>query len=1006
MRMLDSLDDGIRTIADPALNSLFERPSRFGVPSDWYVHLPFAAWIVPACRPRVLVELGTHAGVAYAGLCDAVLRHGLPTRCFAVDTWRGEQHADDYAEAVFVDFRDFHDRHYAGFSTILRTPFDEARLQMSPGSVDLLHIDGPLDYDAARRNLEAWRPLLSDRSVVLIDKTQVRSGNAGVWRLWDELRQQFPGFEFLHGRGLGVLAVGRNAPQSIAALCALSDETVIATIRRRFALLGERWQADTALLLLEQETAKNSQRRRELRAGLREARARVKTLEDLVGDLEPLRQKASVLAAEKERILSSTSWRLTQPIRTFGELIPVPIRRKLLALARLMAKPSTLLRGRTSMRRGSPGPGDTPPRPAARRVVIVSGEAHTPGHTYRVLHLAEAAKRVGYDAIWMDVNGADRRIAEISGASVVVMWRTIWTHTVVRIVDSARATGAKIVFDIDDLLFRPELAAAAVIDAIRSEDLDPDDVRDHFAKSLQVLNAADMCCCTTTELARHVRSYAKTAFVLPNGFDVNNHAMSRLAVRRRRVAPGDGLVRIGYAAGSRTHQRDFAQAAGALAKVLQENPGCRLVLFETSDASLTLLDIEEFSPLNRLTEQIEWRAMVPLDQLPLELARFDINIAPLQFGNPFCEAKSELKYFEAALVEVPTVASPSGPLRRAIRHGETGMLAATEDDWYNALTMLVRDADLRGRLAHAAYLDVLWRYGPERRAEFVGSMLRQIEGGAEGARAFALEVARESMSPPDKLRIPSTETVFASDRLGEAQVTVIIPLHNYEGFIVEALESVRRQSLALLDLIVVDDASADNSLAVVVDWAKQHAARFNRLLVLRNRVNAGLAHTRNAGFDAAETAFVLPLDADNVLLPECCRRSLEVIQASGAAFAYPEIQYFDKKEHVIGVAGFAPMGLAGGNYIDAMALVSKSAWAAVGGYAHIEHGWEDYDFWCRFAERGFLGVKVAEVLAEYRFHGASMLNTMTDVDDNKPTVIAELESRHAWLSIPYTAPGG
>ena len=96
------------------------------------------------------------------------------------------------------------------------------------------------------------------------------------------------------------------------------------------------------------------------------------------------------------------------------------------------------------------------------------------------------------------------------------------------------------------------------------------------------------------------------------------------------------------------------------------------------------------------------------------------------------------------------------------------------------------------------------------------------------------------------------------------------------------------------------------------------------------------------------------------------------------------------------------MRLAGGNYIDAMALVAKSAWAAVGGYAIIDPpGWEDYDFWCRFAERGLPGVKVAEVLAEYRVHQASMLHTVTDLGDNRRNVIAALESRHAWLSIPH-----
>lgn len=58
-----------------------------------------------------------------------------------------------------------------------------------------------------------------------------------------------------------------------------------------------------------------------------------------------------------------------------------------------------------------------------------------------------------------------------------------------------------------------------------------------------------------------------------------------------------------------------------------------------------------------------------------------LNIAPLEI-NRFCEAKSELKYFEAALVRVPTVASPTQPFKNAIQHGVNGFLAGDSADWY------------------------------------------------------------------------------------------------------------------------------------------------------------------------------------------------------------------------------------------------------------------------------------------------------------------------------------
>jgi glycosyltransferase involved in cell wall biosynthesis len=1003
--MLTSPDDGVRGLADPALDELFHRPSRHGVDSAWYEHLPFASWIVPACRPRVLVELGTHAGVSYAGFCDAVLRHGLPTRCFAVDTWRGDRHAGEYDEAVYADFRDFHDRHYRNFSTMLRMTFDEASQQMAPGSIDLLHIDGLHTYEAVRHDFDTWKPLLSDRAVVLLHDTCVRDGEFGVWRLWQELCEDYPSFEFLHRHGLGVLAVGPNVPRPVAALCALSDETVIATIRHRFALLGERWQAEAELAIkdaLQAAVRDFEANAKATQTELRKAQSRLRQLETVTAEVQALRDSVAALTHERDHILHSTLWRVTAPLRTAGEMIPLPVRRTLLATLRAGLAPLRMARRLPAESRIAPSP--APPTAALGRVVFISGEVDTPGHLYRVQRHVDAAIHAGLDASWIAIADAGARLDEIASASVVLIWRTIWSDTVASVVEAVRARGGKLVYDVDDLMFRPELATIDVIDGIRSQGFTEAAVAAHFSQQNQVLVAADACTCPTTELARHIREYQKTAFVLPNGFDAPTHAASRLAVRRRREAAQDGLIRIGYAAGSRTHQRDFAQAAGAVARLLQERPDCRLVLFEDTERMRRLLDLDEFAAIEALPRQIEWRPMVKLERLAQELARFDINLAPLELDNPFCEAKSELKFFEAALVDVPTIASPTGPLRRAIRDGETGMLATSPDDWYRALTALVDDAALRRRIGHAAYLDVLWPFGPERRSERVLSTFRQVQGGEEATRAFALELARETAPPRGLPALPESETIYAFDQFGQAAVTVVIPLHDYAEYIIEALESVKAQTLPLLDIVVVDDASTDESLLFAQDWLEPNKLRFNRILLLRNRVNAGLARTRNAGFDAAETPYVLPLDADNRLLPNCCARALEVAQATRAAFAYPGIRYFGSMDHVIGTEPFAPMRLAGGNYIDAMALVAKPAWAAVGGYAHIEHGWEDYDFWCRFAELGLLGTKVPEVLAEYRVHDASMLHTATDVVDNKRKVIATLEKRHAWLSIPYREP--
>jgi glycosyltransferase involved in cell wall biosynthesis len=189
-------------------------------------------------------------------------------------------------------------------------------------------------------------------------------------------------------------------------------------------------------------------------------------------------------------------------------------------------------------------------------------------------------------------------------------------------------------------------------------------------------------------------------------------------------------------------------------------------------------------------------------------------------------------------------------------------------------------------------------------------------------------------------------------------------------------------------------------VAVVRRWIDGQADRFNRIVFIRNAVNSGLAFTRNAGFAAAETRFVLPLDADNRLFPRCLAACLQAIRAHpGAAFAYPRIQQFGMTTDVMGVEPYAAARLAAGNYIDAMALIDKSAWAAVGGYDHIRFGWEDFDLWCLMAEQGLWGCQADGVLAEYRVHGNSMLRTQTDIARNKQLLIDDIQARHPWLAV-------
>jgi len=212
------------------------------------------------------------------------------------------------------------------------------------------------------------------------------------------------------------------------------------------------------------------------------------------------------------------------------------------------------------------------------------------------------------------------------------------------------------------------------------------------------------------------------------------------------------------------------------------------------------------------------------------------------------------------------------------------------------------------------------------------------------------------------------------------KVTVVVPLHNYEQYVVECLESVRLQTTVDLDLIVADDCSRDHSAETVIGWMRTYARRFRRCQLLRNTVNLRLARTRNRLFEHARTEYVFPLDPDNAIYPRCLEALESALGHSKADFAYCILEKFGVRRGLVSWRPWNPQLLLEANYIDAMAMVRKRTWEGVGGYSTDMPvmGWEDFEFWLKIAAANGWGILVPEVLARYRTHVNSMINVETE----------------------------
>ncbi|HHG0270466.1 TPA: class I SAM-dependent methyltransferase [Escherichia coli] len=218
---------------------IFWRPS-YIAQSAWLEHIPFAFWLIDTLQPRKIVELGTHYGSSYFFFCQAVTKLDLQTQCYAVDTWSGDEHAGQYGEEVYRQVSEYNQQHYSDFSTLVRSTFDQALEHFPQGSIDLLHIDGLHTLEAVRHDFESWLPKLSDRAVVIMHDTNVRERGFGVFQLLDELKQQYPHFEFAHGHGLGVIGVGSEQSSEMMSLYGLSDNpSATRQVQEVFSRLGK-----------------------------------------------------------------------------------------------------------------------------------------------------------------------------------------------------------------------------------------------------------------------------------------------------------------------------------------------------------------------------------------------------------------------------------------------------------------------------------------------------------------------------------------------------------------------------------------------------------------------------------------------------------------------------------------------------------------------------------------------------------------------------------------------
>lgn len=186
--------------------------------------------------------------------------------------------------------------------------------------------------------------------------------------------------------------------------------------------------------------------------------------------------------------------------------------------------------------------------------------------------------------------------------------------------------------------------------------------------------------------------------VIPITISENQYTRAQMLVKENfKQKTSCETVRIAYLCGSNSHDSDFLIVADALIHTLQRHPEVNLVLVGP---------LKVPSTFKMVRKQVICLEYMPYLQLLDLTATVDINIAPLT-NDVFNQGKGETKITEAALLKVPTIASPIRSYCDLISSGTNGIIARTQQEWEEALESLISNPELRRQMGEQAYHDFL-----------------------------------------------------------------------------------------------------------------------------------------------------------------------------------------------------------------------------------------------------------------------------------------------------------
>ncbi len=360
-------------------------------------------------------------------------------------------------------------------------------------------------------------------------------------------------------------------------------------------------------------------------------------------------------------------------------------------------------------------------------IVVVYNHPDNSTFRYRIYNVFRALENSrSFRLCYFYENELSCVIPRLELATALLLCRTSWTPGIQRAINLARGKGIPVLFDVDDRVF--DLDCVPLIASTLDCSLEDEAQRlywiNYVASIYMTAKQADGFTTTNAFLGSCLQDkFGKPFVCIENSMNEEQLSVSAELRKRKAETRPDGSFVIGYFSGSPSHINDLKTALPEFVALLRRFEKMKLMIAGYMEMPAALDDLVAAG-------RVFTKPFVDFRSLQVQIAQVDLNIVPM-VENSFTDCKSELKFFESAVVDVPTCAAPVYSYRHSIQDKKTGFLC-TQGQWYQTISDIYEGRyDLRAindrarQYALDRYSGAAFRTSVENAYD---SILRQIGG--------------------------------------------------------------------------------------------------------------------------------------------------------------------------------------------------------------------------------------------------------------------------------------